>query len=56
MWGDYSWKITEHGKGNSHPGLGSPESPIQGKIKEKHAKTPINETNKTSTQRKKKKN
>ena len=54
MWGDYSWKIHEHGKGNSHPGLGSPESPIQGKLKEKHAKTHINETNKTSTQRKKK--
>ena len=34
------------GKENSHPSPGSPESPIQDKSKEKHAKTHTNQTNK----------
>ena len=34
-------KLHFHGKGNSHPCLGSAESHIQDKPKEKHAKTHI---------------
>lgn len=34
------------GKANSHLNPGSMESPIQDKLKEEHAKTNINQTNK----------
>ena len=40
-------KISLNWEGKSHPGSRNPESPIQDKQKEKHAKTPFNQTNKT---------
>ena len=43
LWRDYSWKFPQHGKGNSPRGA---KSPIEDKLKKKHAKTHTNETNK----------
>ena len=43
---DNSWKLTEHGKGNSQPWLGSTESPRKDKLKEKHTETHSNQTDK----------
>ena len=39
-------KFSQHGKGNSQSGLRDTKSPIQDKLKEKHAKTHANQTNK----------
>ena len=36
---DYSWKISQHGKGKSQSNPRSTKSPIQDKPKEKHTKT-----------------
>ena len=41
---DCSWKLPLYGKRNSQSGPGITESAIQEKIKEKHAKTHINQT------------
>ena len=46
FWRDYSWKFPEHGKGNSQSSPRGTKSTIQDKSKEKHAQTPINQTNK----------
>ena len=46
FWRDYSWKFSQHGKGNSQSSLRGTKSPIQDKPKEKHAKTHTNQTNK----------
>ena len=51
FWRDYSWKFTQHGRGNSQSSPRGKESPIQDKHKEKHAKTHTNQTNKDETQR-----
>jgi len=48
----FSWKISQHGKGNSQSCLRGTKSPIQDKPKEKYTKTHIKETNKDWTQRK----
>ena len=42
----------KHGKGNIHPGPGSAESPIQDKLKEKHAEIHSNQIGKNQRQRK----
>ena len=52
FWRDYSWKFSQHGKGNSQSCLRGTKSPIQDKPKEKYTKTHIKETNKDWTQRK----
>ena len=44
IWRDYSWKFPQRGKGNSQSSPRGTKSPIQDKYKEKHAKTPTNET------------
>ena len=46
FWRDYSWKFPQHGKGNSQSSPRGTKSPIQYKLKEKHAKTHTNQTNK----------
>ena len=46
FWRDYSWKLPQHGKGNSQSSPRGRKSPIQDKPKEKHAKTHTNQTNK----------
>ena len=46
FWRDYSWKIPQHGKGNSQSNPRGTKSPLQDKPKEKHAKTHTNQTNK----------
>ena len=46
FWRDYSWKFPQHGKENSQSNLRGTKSPIQDKIKEKHAKIHTNKTNK----------
>ena len=48
----FSWKFSQHGKGNSQSCLRGTKSPIQDKPKEKYTKTHIKETNKDWTQRK----
>ena len=45
FWRDYSWKLPQHGKGNSQSSPRGTKGPIQDKPKEKHAKTCINQTN-----------
>ena len=52
FWRDYSWKVPQHGKGNSRSSPRGTKIPIQDKPKEKHAKTHTNQTNKDKTQRK----
>ena len=51
FWGDYSWKIPQHGKGNSQSSLRGAKSPTQDKPKEKHAKTHTNQTNRLNTKK-----
>ena len=55
FWRDYSWKFSQHGKGNSKLNPRGTKSPllcqeaqefIQDKPKKKHTKTPPNQTNK----------
>ena len=46
IWGDYSWKFSQHGKGNSQSSPRSMKSAIQEKPKEKQSKTHNNQTNK----------
>jgi len=46
FWRDYSWKLPQHGKGNSQPSLRSTKSLTQDRPKDKHAKTHTNQTNK----------
>ena len=46
FWWDYSWKLPQHGKGNSQWSPRGTKSPIQNKPKEKHTKTHTNQTNK----------
>ena len=46
FWKDYSWSFPQHGKGNSQSSPRGAKSPIQGKPKQKHAKTLSNQTNK----------
>jgi len=43
---DCSWKLLQHGKGNSQSSPRGSQSPIQDKHKEKHAKTHTNQSNK----------
>ena len=45
IFGDYSWKFPQHGKGNSQSSPRGTKSPIKDKAKEKHAKTHTNQTN-----------
>ena len=52
IWRYYSQKIPQMGK-ESQPNPRSTESPIKDKHKENHAKTHINQTNKSKVQRKK---
>ena len=52
FWRDYNWKFPQHGKGNSQSSPRGTKSPIQDKLKVKHAKTHTKQTNKDSTQRK----
>ena len=47
MFGDYSWKFPQHGKGNCQSSPRGTKSPIQDKPKEKHAKTDIIKLTKT---------
>ena len=46
FWRDYAWKFPQHGKGNCQSSPRGTKSPIQDKLKEKHAKTHTNQTNK----------
>ena len=46
FWRDYSWKFSQHGKGNSLSNPRGTKNPIQDKPKGKHAKTHTNQTNK----------
>ena len=48
---NYSWKLPQHGKGNSQSSRGT-KSPIQYEPKEKHVKTHTNQTNKDWTLKK----
>ena len=43
FWRYYSWKPSQHGKGNSQSSSRSTESPIQDKSKQKHVKTHTNQ-------------
>ena len=47
FWRDYSWKFPQDGKGNSQSSPRGTKSPIQDKLKEKHAKTHTNQRTKT---------
>ena len=38
FWRDYSWKLSQHGKGNSQSSPRDAKSPTQDKPKDKHAK------------------
>ena len=46
FWRDYNWKFPQHGKGNSQSSPRGTKSPIQDKLKVKHAKTHTKQTNK----------
>ena len=46
FWRNYSWKLPQHGKGNSQSSPRSTENPLQDKTKEKHIETHINQANK----------
>ena len=46
FWRDYSWKFPQHGKGNSQSNPRGAKSPTEHKVKDKHAKTYTNQTNK----------
>ena len=46
FWRDYSWKLPQHGKGNSQSSPRGMKSAIQSKPKDKHAKTHTKQTNK----------
>ena len=46
IWRDNSWKLPQHGEGNSQPSPGSAESSKQGKSKEEHTETHSNQTDK----------
>ena len=46
FWRDYSWKVSQCGKGNSQLIPRGAKHPIQDKPKEKQAKTHTNHTNK----------
>ena len=45
FWINYSWKLPQHGKGNSQSNPRCTESPLQDKPKEKHIKTHTHQDN-----------
>ena len=46
FWRNYSWKFSQHGKGNTQTSPRGAKSPRKDKPKEKHAKTHTNQINK----------